>query len=89
MPPVPATSSPSCSTPTGSPTATDIVLLLCQGIGTKEIAAELMISVHTVRDHLKSIFDKAGVNSRGELVAGLFSNHVLSQFHGAVVHVPS
>lgn len=68
---------------------TDIVLLLCQGIGTKEIAAELMISVHTVRDHLKSIFDKAGVNSRGELVAGLFSNHVLSQFHGAVVHVPS
>lgn len=65
----------------------DISLLLCQGLGTKEMAAELSISVHTVRDHLKAIFDKAGVNSRGELVAQLFSNHVLSQFHHAVATV--
>jgi DNA-binding CsgD family transcriptional regulator len=66
---------------------TDIVLLLCRGIGTKEIASELSISVHTVRDHLKAVFEKAGVNSRGELVAQLFSNHVLSDFHQTVAHI--
>ncbi len=66
---------------------TDIVLLVCRGIGTKEIAAELSISVHTVRDHLKSIFDKANVNSRGELVAGLFTSHFLERFHTSVLHV--
>jgi DNA-binding CsgD family transcriptional regulator len=66
---------------------TDIVLLVCRGIGTKEIAAELSISVHTVRDHLKSIFDKANVNSRGELVAGLFTSHFLERFHTSVLHM--
>jgi DNA-binding CsgD family transcriptional regulator len=66
---------------------TDIVLLLCRGIGTKEIAGELSISIHTVRDHLKAVFEKAGVNSRGELVAQLFSNHVLADFHHTVAHV--
>jgi len=66
---------------------TDIVFQLCRGIGTKEIAVELSISVHTVRDHLKSIFDKAGVNSRGELVARLFSSHVIDRFHTSVVHI--
>ncbi len=65
---------------------TDIVFLVCRGISTKEMAAELSISVHTVRDHLKSIFEKAGVNSRGELVAGLFTNHLLDRFHATVVH---
>lgn len=65
----------------------DIVLLVCRGVGTKEIASELSISVHTVRDHLKAIFDKAGVNSRGELVAQLFSDHVLADFHRTISHV--
>ena len=66
---------------------TDIVLSLCRGFSTKEIAAECAISVHTVRDHMKAIFDKSGVNSRGELVAQLFSNHVLGTFHETVVEV--
>ncbi len=65
----------------------DIVLLVCRGTGTKEIATELSISVHTVRDHLKSIFDKSGVTSRGELVAKLFSNHVLEMFEDNVAHL--
>jgi DNA-binding CsgD family transcriptional regulator len=66
---------------------TDIVLLVCRGIGTKEIARELSISVHTVRDHLKAIFAKSHVNSRPELVARLFTNHLLEQFHSTVTHV--
>lgn len=59
---------------------TDLVLSLCRGLSTKEIARELSISVHTVRDHLKAVFEKSDVNSRGELVAKLFSNHVIASF---------
>ena len=70
-----------------TPRETEILLRLCRGLSTKEIAAELVISAHTVRDHLKAIYDKAGVGSRGELVAQLFSNHVLDRFHGSVAHV--
>lgn len=70
-----------------TPRETEILLHLCRGSSTKEIAAELIISAHTVRDHLKAIYEKAGVSSRGELVAGLFSNHVLDRFHDTVAHI--
>lgn len=62
----------------------EIVGLLARGLATKEIALELTLSPHTVRDHLKAIFDKADVRSRGELVAKLFAEHLLDGFHGAV-----
>lgn len=70
-----------------TPRETEIVLRLCRGMTSKEIAAELFISVHTVRDHVKVIYEKAEVSSRAELVARLFSNHVLDRFHGTVAHV--
>lgn len=70
-----------------TPRETEIVLHLARGLSFKEIAAEAMISIHTVRDHVKAIYDKAGVNSRGELVATLFSNHVLDRFHSSVQHL--
>lgn len=63
----------------------DIVLAVCRGLGTKEIATRSMSSIHTVRDHLKAIFDKSGVNSRGELVSKLFSNHLLGELEEGVV----
>lgn len=47
--------------------------LIARGLGTDEIAAELFLSRHTVRDHLKAIFGKVGVSSRGELTSVLFS----------------
>jgi DNA-binding CsgD family transcriptional regulator len=69
-----------------TPRETEIVLLLARGLSAKEIAAELAISGHTVRDHVKTIYAKAGVGNRGELVATLFANHVLDRFHDSVTH---
>ena len=52
-----------------------ITRLVARGAGTAEIAGELFLSTHTVRDHVKAIFAKVGVSSRGELVAKLFADH--------------
>jgi DNA-binding CsgD family transcriptional regulator len=51
-----------------------ITRLIARGAGTAEIAEELFLSAHTVRDHVKAIFAKVGVSSRGELVARLFAD---------------
>jgi DNA-binding CsgD family transcriptional regulator len=52
----------------------DVIGLIARGATTQEIAAELYLSPHTVRDHVKANFAKAGVASRGELVAKLFAD---------------
>ena len=47
----------------------EIAELLIRGARTDELAAQLHISRHTLRDHVKSIFAKVGARSRAELVA--------------------
>ncbi|WP_062990919.1 LuxR C-terminal-related transcriptional regulator [Nocardia anaemiae] len=46
-----------------------VTALVCQGLTTRRIAAQLYLTHDTVQDHLKSVFDRTGVHSRGELVA--------------------
>ena len=50
----------------------EIVKLVARGLSTKEISGALFISEHTVNNHLRSIFEKAGVNSRREIVQRLY-----------------
>ena len=45
--------------------------LVIDGRSTEDIATALFISVHTVRDHLKTMFGKVGVSRRQDLAATL------------------
>jgi DNA-binding CsgD family transcriptional regulator len=54
------------------------------GSTSSAIADQLHISVNTVQDHLKSIFAKVGVRSRGQLVARLLGEHYLPDTNGAL-----
>ena len=54
-----------------TPREREVARLVIDGLSSQDIARALFISVHTVRDHLKSIFGKTGVSRRQDLVTAL------------------
>ncbi len=48
---------------------TGILKLIAQGLGNKEIAADLHISENTVKTHVRHILEKLGLNNRAEAAA--------------------
>jgi DNA-binding CsgD family transcriptional regulator len=50
----------------------EVTRLIARGLQTNAIAARMHLSSWTVQDHVKAIFEKVGVVTRGELVARVF-----------------
>jgi DNA-binding CsgD family transcriptional regulator len=57
-----------------TPRESELVRLVVSGLRTQQLADQLFISPYTVKDHLKAVFEKVGVRSRGELV-GRMTGH--------------
>jgi len=70
-----------------SPREQEVTRLIARGVGTAEIAATLFVSPHTVRDYVKTIFEKVAVSSRGELTAKFFAEHYTQPLHEGAYHV--
>ena len=62
-----------------TPRQTEVLRLLEHGRSTNQIAAELHLSVETVRNHIRHILRALGVHSRLEAVALTRRDHLLDQ----------
>lgn len=54
-----------------------VLQLLVNGYSYKMIAAEMFIAIDTVRSHIKKIYEKLHVNSKGEAVAKAFKDKLV------------
>jgi DNA-binding CsgD family transcriptional regulator len=57
----------------------EVATLLARGLSRAELAEVLVLSPHTVEDHVKSLYEKLGVASRQELVARVFLDEYLPE----------
>lgn len=65
-----------------SPREEEVVKLVVRGLSTTGISQTLFISEYTVQNHLRSVFEKVGVRSRGELVKRLFLDNLYPSLFG-------
>jgi PAS domain S-box-containing protein len=71
--------SPPTAHPDLTPRQTEVLRLLEHGRSTNQIAAELHLSVETVRNHIRHILRALGVHSRLEAVALTRRDHLLDE----------
>lgn len=57
-----------------TPRERDVVRLVADGFGNREVAEQLGLSAHTVKNYLFNVFDKLGVSSRAELIMYVLSS---------------
>ncbi len=55
----------------------DILRGLVEGLSYKMIAEKLFLSVHTIHTHIKNVYEKLHVNSKGEAVAKAIKNKLV------------
>ena len=67
-----------------TPREQEVTQLMLRGATTIQAAQRLAISPHTVTDHMKSIFEKTGARTRGELSATLFFGEHLPRIQDQV-----
>jgi DNA-binding NarL/FixJ family response regulator len=60
-----------------SPREVEVLRLVAAGRTNREIAAELVVSEHTVARHLQNIFGKLGVSTRTAATAFAFERHLV------------
>jgi DNA-binding NarL/FixJ family response regulator len=60
-----------------TPREKEILTLITQGMTNEMIADKLFISVQTVRNHIKNIYDKLQVHSRAQVVAKAFKDKLV------------
>jgi len=58
-----------------TPAENDVVRLVCEGLGNKDIATRLFVSPRTVQAHLTHVYTKLGVASRVQLVQEVARQH--------------
>lgn len=57
----------------------EVATLLARGLSRAAIAEALVVSPHTVEDHVRNLYEKVGVASRQELVARVFLDEYLPE----------
>ena len=55
-----------------TPREAEVLAAVARGIPPKSIAAELFLSHHTVRNHLKSVYRKLGVQNRTQAILAAY-----------------
>ena len=65
-----------------TPAEAQLAQALCQGLSVSDIAAQLSVSVHTARTHLRNIFNKVGVHSQHALVQRISQSLHINELAG-------
>jgi DNA-binding NarL/FixJ family response regulator len=70
------TVTPSAEAAVLTPRETEVLHLIAKGLLYKEIAEQLGISFHTVRQHIGKIYEKLHVQNKTEAINKVFGNRV-------------